>query len=364
MNESNIKQNQQYTEKSKEEIDILEVGSQAWGAFKKFLIGIKDLLLFSIILLKDITISVIIFLIRKWLWITAFTMVGLIFGFLFYNAIRPSYLFISEGETGGIDNSVVIDHVNRLGQLTGDTLLLANYLNLTIDQAKEIRSIKACYGIDETGDGKPNFIDITGKKYKHKDSTKIRLSSFVHFRVSLYDRNVLPAVREGLFNYIKSNIYIQDLYRIDRKQREDMITSLDKEILRLNKIDSVQRARIRNKDELSTDKGQVIFLNNNEPEIRLLYTDILSLFNQRQELQKHIDLIREPVLIVHNFIPVNQKEKPLIWFLIRFGGIMAIIGIVCAMIWQYHKRIWELIQEDSGQKILEQIREDSKKYKS
>jgi len=360
MNESNIQQN---TGKPNDEIDIFEVGSRTWGAFKKLLIGIKDLISFLIILTKDIILSIIIFILRKSLWIASFTVVGMIFGYMLFNVQRPSYLYISEGETGGIDNTVVIDHVNRLDQLIGDTLQLAHYLNLSYEQAKKIRSIKACYGIDINGDGKPDYIDITGKKYRHKDSTQIRLPSFVQFRVSLYDKDILSVVSEGLFEYIKNNTYIQNLYKIDKEQRETLIKGLDKEIARLEKIDSVQRSRIRSKDELNTEKGQMIFLNHNEPEIRLLYTDILLLFSQKQELQRHIDLIREPVLIVHNFIPTNQKERPLLWYFIRYGGLMAILGIVCAMIWQYHRKIWELLKEDSGKKILEQIREDSTKYK-
>jgi len=359
MNESNIQQN---TGNSKDEIDIFEVGSRTWGAFKKLLIGIKDLISFLIILTKDIIVFITIFLLRKSLWITSFTLVGMIFGFILYSVQRPSYLFLCEGETGGIDNTVVIDHVNMLNQLIGDSLQLAHYLNLTIEQAKEIRSIKACYGIDVDGDGKYDYIDITGNRFKHKDSTQIRLPSFVQFRISLYNKDMMPVVREGLFNYIKNNSYIQDLYEIDRKQRDKLIIGLDREIIRLEKIDSFQRARLRIYDDLSSDRGQMVFLNYNEPEIRLLYTDILTLFNQRQELQRHVDLIREPVLIVHNFIPTNQKERPLFWYFIRYGGLMAVLGIACAMIWQYRRRIWELLKEDSSKRILEQIREDSTKY--
>ena len=360
MNETNIQQN---SGKTSDEIDLFEVGSRTWNAFKKLLTGIKDLISFLIILTKDVIVSIIIFLLRKSLWIASFAVVGMIFGFILFSVQRPSYLYTCEGETGGIDNSVVIDHVNRLEYLIGDTLLLANYLDLTPDQAKEIRSIKACYGIDETGDGKPNYIDVTGKKYRPKDSTQTRLPSFVHFRVSLYDKDVLPAVSEGLFKYIKNNTYIKDLYKIDKEQREAQIDGLDREIARLEKIDSVQRARIHSKNESNTEKGQLVFWNYNEPEIRLLYSDILKLFDQRQDLQRHIDLIREPVLIVHNFIPTNQKEKPLFWYFINYGGIMAVLGIACALLWQYRRRIWELLKEDSGRRILEQIREDSAKYK-
>ena len=362
MEESKIEQNKKSAEK--EEIDILEVGSQVWYAFRKLFIGIKDLISFIIILLKDITVSIIIFMIRKSLWIVSFALTGMILGFVFYNAIKPSFLFTCEGETGGIDNSVVIDHVNRLDLLKGDTVLLAKYLNISNKQAKEIRSIKACYGIDLTGDGKPNYIDFTGKRYNDKDSMQTRLPSFVHFRVSLYDRDMLPVVREGLFNYIKNNAYIKDLYQIDRQMRENLIKGLDKEIERLDKIDSVQRERISGRNEVGAEKGQLVLLNGSEPEIRLLYDDILSLFNQREQLQRHVDLIKEPVLIVQDFIPVQLEERPLIWYFLRFGGFMALLGILCAMIWQYHKKIWEMIKEDSGQKILEHIREDATKYKS
>jgi len=396
MEESNIKQNQQNTEKAdleidrfeanisfknreetkgkaENEIDLLEVGSKMWNAGSKLWDALKSLLFdlwklvsFIIILLRDIVLSIIIFLVRKSLWIISFTIVGMMIGAGLFNFVKPSYLYISEGNTGGIDNSVVIDHVNRLDNMIGDTILIANTLNLTYEQAKSIRYIKACYGIDETGNGKPNYIDISGKKFRHKDSTQTRLPSFVQFRVSLYNKDVMPAVRNGLFQYLNNNNYIQELYRVDRQQREDLIVGLNKEILRLDKIDSVQRERILNKKEdIGTKEGQYVFFSAPpEPEIKLLYEDILPLFERKQVLKKHVELNKQPILIIHDFSPTDRVERPLAWFLIWFGGIMAVFGIICAMIWQYHKRIWEIIQEDSGKKILEQIKEDSTKYKS
>ena len=344
MNESNIQQN---TGKSNDEIDLFEFCLRMWDAFKKFMISIKDLIVYIIVHTKDIIVSIIIFLLRKSLWIASFAIIGIILGFILFNVQRPSYLFTSEAETGGIDNSVVIEHVNRLNRLIGDPPLLANHLDLTVEQAKEIRSIKACYGIDQTGDGKPDYIDITGDKFKNKDTSQTRLPSFVHFRLSLYDKDVLPAVRNSLYQYIKKNAYIQDLYRIDREQRKALIDELDKEILGLGKIDSVQISRMYRKFDSNAEKGQMFILNNNEAEIKLFYTDVLKLFKRKQELQRHIDLIHEPVLVVHDFVPTILAEKPLSWYFIRFGGTMAVLGIFCALIWQNRKRIWEILKEDS-----------------
>ena len=347
MDESNIQQN---TDKSHNEIDLFEFGLRIWEAFKKFMVSIKDLIVYLIIHTKDFIVSIIIFLLRKSLWIASFAIIGIMIGFIVFSVQRPSYLFTSEVETGGIDNSVVIEHVNRLEQLIGDTLLLSKHLNLTIEQAKEIRSIKACYGIDQNGDGKPDYIDITGDKFRHKDTSQTRVPSFVHFRLSLYDKDVLPAVRNSLYQYIQKNTYIQNLYKIDREQKKALIDELDKEILGLGKIDSVQLARMYRKFDSNAEKGQMFILNNNEAEIKLFYNDVLKLFNRKQEMQRHVDLIHEPVVIIHDFIPTALKERPLRWYFIRCGGMMAVLGIVCAVIWQYRRSIWKLLKEDSDNK--------------
>ena len=330
MSETNIPQN---TGNHNDEIDIFEFCSRMWAAFKNFLINIKDLI-----------VSIIIFLIRKSLWIITFALFGMILGYVFYNLSKKGYISSIEGETGGIDNTVVIDHINKLDQLKGKPSLLANYLGMGIEQVKAINYIKACYGIDINRNGKWDYVDYK-KTYNPKDTTQRRVPSFVHIRISVNDESILPALRKCLLQYINNNAYIQVLYKIDREQKLALIDELDKEI---KKIAELQEARIR-KEASNVELGQLT-LQLNEPETKLFYTDILSLYNQKQSIKKNLEISDEIITVVQDLTPLDQEERSVLKYIAILGGAMAVLGIFCALCWQYRKRIWELIREDAGRR--------------
>ena len=338
MNETNLQQN---NSKPNDEIDIFEFCSRIWGAFKQFLIDIRELI-----------VSIVIFLIRKSLWIVSFAIAGMLMGYLLYGVSRPFYTSVLEGNTGGIydidaknyiggvDNSVVIDHINKLKQVTREPSLLANYLGMSIGQAKEIRSIKASYGIDVNKDLKPDYVDEK-ETYNPKDTNQIRVPSFVHIKVSVYDENIFPVLRKGLLRYINNNTYIQELFRIDRLQKEEMIRVIDKEIKMINDL---QQARIHK--ESSVEQGTMRIVGN-EPELRLFYGDVLSLQRRKQMLEKNLEISDEVIMIVHDFTPLQQEERTVLKYTAVLGASMAVLGLFCALFWQYRKRIWKLVREDS-----------------
>jgi hypothetical protein len=313
-----------------------------WVAFKNFLAGIKNLI-----------VSFIIFLIRKSLWIVSFALAGMLIGYLLYSFSRPFYTSSLEGNTGGIynadhrnylggvDNSVVIDHVNKLNLAISKPSLLANYLGMGVERVKEIRSIKAYYGIDVNKDYRPDYIDDKDE-YNPLDTAQNRVPSFIHIRVSVYDENILPELRKGLFRYINNNAYIQELFNLDRLQKHELINELEKEI---QKIEEFQQARLLK--ESNIEKGAVVNLQS-EPEPKLFYQDKLNLYNRKQLLEKNLKISDEIIVVVQDFTPLENEERPLLIYVIVLGGSMAVLGFFCALLWQYRKRIWKLIREDSN----------------
>jgi len=327
MSESIIQQN---TGRPNDEIDIFEFCSRMWTAFKNFLIAIKDLI-----------ITLIIFLIRKSLWIVSFALIGMILGFVLYSISRPIYASLLEGNTGRLDNAVVIDHINKLDRVTSKPALLANYLGINTEQAEAIRSIKAYYGIDINRDWKPDYVDYD-EKYNPKDTMQVRVPSYVYIKVSVYDENILPILRKGLFQYVNSNAYIQELFEIDRVHRKDLLEGIKKEI---SKIDSLQRTRFRK--ETAVEKGQMNIRLNNEQRTDLYYDDILKLTEQMHFIDKSLKISDETIVVVHDFTPLQQEERPIVKLVLILGVSMAVLGIFCSLIWQYRKTIWELIKDES-----------------
>jgi len=326
MSESNIQQNKG---KPNDEIDIFEFSIRISNAFKNFLIGIKDYF-----------ISFIIFLIRKSLWISSFAVAGVLLGYLLYGISKPSYSSLMEGHTSGLDNTVVIDHINKLSKLRGKPDLLANYLDITENQAKDIKSIKACYGIDINRDGKTDYIDYK-EKYNPKDTNQMRVQSHIYLQVAVYNERIFNDLRQGLLQYIVSNKYLKELFKIDTIQKRQMINEIDIEIL---KIDSLQRSRFRK--NMYPPNTNMLFMGN-EPEIKLFHEEKLSLFSRRQRLVRDIEISDEIIVIIHDFTPLAEEENPILVYILIFGGSMAILGIFCSLLWQHRKKIWALIREDT-----------------
>ena len=325
MNETNIQQNMG---KPNDEIDIFEFCARMWNAFKNFLADIKNFF-----------VSIIIFLIRKSLWIASFAIAGIVLGFLFYGFSKTSYSSWMEGNTGDLDNSIVIDHVNRLNQVAGKSALLADFLNITKEQAEQVGSIKAFYGIDVNKDDKPDFIDFN-ETFNPNDTNQLRAPSFIYIRVTVYDEDILPTLRNGLIHYINSSTYLQDLFNISRLQKEQMIRNLQHEI---EKIDSLQRSQFRRRDNF--DNRQTFSLSNT-PLLQTFQHEMRFLYEEIQTLERELELSNEIIVIVHDFMPLSEEVFTILKSVFISGGVMALLGIFFALAWQHRKRIWELIREE------------------
>ena len=322
MNESN-------NSKPNDEIDIFEFSSRIWLVFKNFLASIWNFI-----------ISVFVFLLRKSLWIMSFGFAGVLIGCLLYGISPSAYVSSLEADTGGVDNSVVINHINKLNKVVDKPDLLANYLGLSLEQADAIHSIKAYYGIDINKDGKPDYIDFS-EKYNPRDTNQIRVPSFVHVMVSLYDESVLPDLRMGLFQYIENNEYLQKLFKIDKEQKDQLVKELNTEIAKIDTLRKVQLLK-----DLTPDKGQTVVIGN-IPETKLFYTDMLLLYERKQGIEKSLTLNTEIILVVQDFTRLQQEEKTATNMAIKYGIAMAIMGLFCAFLWQYRIIIWKLITENS-----------------
>jgi len=322
MDTSNIQQN---TGKANDEIDIFEFCARMWGAFKNFLSSTLNFF-----------VTIIIFLIRKSLWIVSFTLAGFLIGYLLYSTSVPVFSSWMEGNTGDLDNRIVIDHINRLNQVTGNNKLLAEYLNIKVEQAEQISSIGAFYGIDINRDKVPDFIDFNNS-YNPRDTGQVRLPSFIYIKVTVFDETILPALRNGLIQYIDDSPYIQEFYNISRRQKLQTIAEIQTEI---EKIDSLQRSQFRK----MPDNLQTLLLNNQSVQ-QLFHNEVLWLHSTKQNLELSLLISDEIITVVHDFMPLSEEVAPITRYVMIYGFVMGFLSIFAALIWQYRKKIWKLIIE-------------------
>jgi len=323
MKEINSEQNQR---NYNDEIDIFDFCFRLWKELKNILTIVKDYILL-----------IIIFLIRKSLWIASFAVAGIICGYTIYVMSKQSYSSLLEGFTGCLDNKKVISHINRLSKLSDDPDLLASFLNITVEQAEEVKSVNAYYGIKINGSKNTDFIDFDDR-YNPLDTNQMRVPSYVYIQVSVYDKSVIPELREGLLHYVKSNTYINEHFRVCRDHQQQIINQIDVEI---QMIDSLQHSRFRKDIHPNT---QLVFMNM-EPDFRLFHEEKLGLLSRKHQLEKELEFSEEIITIVHDFTPLAFEDNPKSIYLMISGSIMAVMGLFSALLWQYRKRIWRLIIE-------------------
>jgi len=350
MSESNNKQeqqNQSMNDNSKKEIDLLEVGSKAWD-------GIKSLSIFLLSVSKDFIVFFIVLSIRKALWIILFVIVGILLGFGYYNLKTPYYTSTLEAVTIGVPSSVVINHVNNLENMVSKPELLAEILKMNVEDVKKIRHIKAFFGVDISGDGVMDLIDYENKYDPAKlnplkDTLISRVYDRFFLKVQLYDESIMPVFRDQLLEYIIENNYIQTLFEIDIQLKTDLISELEKEIDKLDTLQMVDVLRKTNRTNrtrmLPIERLETVFLLGNEPELKLFYTDVLSLYNQKQNLQRNVEIAKKPIIVVNDFTPALFEEKPVNYYVIRFAFFMFVMGYACVLLWYYRKRIRKAIVE-------------------
>ncbi|GHT21634.1 hypothetical protein FACS189430_02020 [Bacteroidia bacterium] len=310
---------------SSNEIDLFEFCSRLWDVFISFLIKFKDFI-----------ISIILFLIRKSLWVVSFALFGGVIGYALYFTTIPVYSSYLVAETGQIKSEVFIDHVNRLSKLKANSDALSKYLKINAEDAAKISSIKAYYGIDVNKDRGVDYVDFK-ESYNPKDTSQARVANYLYLRVAVYDEDIFPKLRSGLLHYINDNAYIKMLFEINMQQKGALISELNAEIA---KIDSLQHYQMKQdkanlKDILLTSK----------PDIKLFYSDLLSLYRQKQDLERDTAVFKAPIAIIQNFTPLSLEDRPKSLFAAVAGAIGAVLGLVFALLWQYRKRIWSLIIE-------------------
>jgi hypothetical protein len=120
-----------------------------------------------------------------------------------------------------------------------------------------------------------------------------------------------------------------------------MIMEINKEI---QKIDELQKARIHKESSIEIGTMRVAI---SEPELKLFYGDVLSLQRRKQLLEKNLKISDEIIVIVQDFTPLQQEERTVSKYVVMIGAAMAVLGVFCALLWQYRKRIWKLIKENN-----------------
>jgi hypothetical protein len=87
--------------------------------------------------------------------------------------------------------------------------------------------------------------------------------------------------------------------------------------------------------------NQMVVLN--EKDRKLYHNDKLRLEEKLLKIEKDMTINREPITIVQDFTPLSKAENPYSKYAKNFGLLFAILGFILSIIWQYKRKIFDLI---------------------
>ena len=317
--------NEQITrQQATDEIDLLELFNRMGGGIKRGVLWTYRLIL-----------NFLMLIVRKSLWIVAFTIIGLIVAYVLYQVSRRFYSSEMTAISNSINNTYVVGSINLLNDVfkQKNYPIAANYLNIDINRVQEIKSIEAFYTIDINKDGLPDYTDYKWK-YNPRDTTK-RLDSYFVIRLEVYDESIFAQVRDGIKNYIYKNKFILDNNNERIRQNKILIETIENEIRKLDSLQKVEYFELPQMQRATSNQMVVL----NEKDRKLYHDQKLALEREKLRLEKDININSEPITVVQDFTPLSKAENPYSKYAMKIGLLFAVIGFFVSILWQHRKTI-------------------------
>jgi len=314
-----------------DEIDLIELFNKIGNSIKKGAMWI-------ISRLQDL----ILLLIRKSLWIISFSIIGAFVGYSFFKATPRYYSSQMVAVSNALDNNYIVSSINLLDDLFkgGNHDIAANYLEIPVENAKQIKSIGAYYGIDVNKDKLTDYVDYT-ETYNPKDTSIRRITDFFYVKMEVFSETVFAQARDGIKKYINKNNFVIDNNQVRIAQSEELIKSIDQEIKKLDSLQRIQYFEIPKSQKANNTQMVVL----NEKEMKLYHEQILALQQQKLRLQKDITINKDPITVVQDFTPLSKAENPVTKYLINWVALFSLLGFIVSLLWQFKKAIIQLIKD-------------------
>jgi hypothetical protein len=209
-----------------------------------------------------------------------------------------------------ISVSDLVSHVNRLQLFCKqkNTAALAEAISSSHDQIKNILDISAYWVIDKGADGIPDYIDYSNSQNVY-DTVNVRMPDRFDIRVRIKTPQDLSKVRDGILRYINSDSLFKQRNRLRIRQYNELV---DRYSYDIKQLDSLQKVKYfeESRNVLPRGGGQMVFLQ--EQKTQLIYPDIQSLYDKKQNLETDLNLYRDAVTVLSDFtLPANRDNGAL-----------------------------------------------------
>ncbi|HOP05507.1 MAG TPA: hypothetical protein PL017_12360 [Tenuifilaceae bacterium] len=314
---------------SNDEIDLIELFTRMWEGFKN-----------GVIWLLNALKNLLIFIIRKSVWIGTFALFGAVLGYILYIGVPNYYSSQATIRSNGISNIYVIDFVNQLQELLSNRNYdaISQRLNINVDDVDKIKSIGAYYGIDINEDRNVDYIDFENT-YDPLDSTIVRLPAVLYIKIELWKMDVYTTLKTSVVDYVSKNPFIITNNNLRIKQALEQIDYINEEVQKLDSLQNIQYFEVPKTQR--TSNTQMVVLN--EKDFKLYHSILLDLKRSKQGLERDLELYGEPITILQPFTELALVKENLLSAILPKFIFFALLGFIVSILWHFRRGIYEAI---------------------
>ncbi len=352
---SNNNANQTNNRQNDNEIDLIQLFNSIGISIKKLFIIIQKLLL-----------SALYFILRNFIVLIAIISIGIAINYFtnFLNSkpkipkkiqksVFNSHMIV---KTNIIPNQIIINYINKLGELTKkeNKSILTEELNIDSITASKITNIAAFWFIDKNKDGIADYIDFNNVSLKStNDTVSGRIENYFDIELKYTETIDVLMISKKLIDYINKNPYFTKANELRKKYLSESYHTIELELIKIDKI----QENYSKKNYLITESGKLINLSSKQiydtEEIKLQQNLIFSLEDKKQSVLKQLELYPDIVTIIENFTPSkvpilikSTNNKPINKSAhSKYSYIFILLGIIGILIFENRKKIAELIKE-------------------
>lgn len=231
-------------------------------------------------------------IIRKWIFLLIFLVVGAGLGTASYYYTKPVYASTLVLSSNALSNEFCADLINNLNVLVKDKTpeLLAKKLNITISSAQSIKEIEF-----------ENYNEKLKKKYEDKDSIVLGLPFKI--KVYAYTTTIFDTLNSELVNYLENNKYSL----IRKKIKVDNINKLRQKIAtEIYQIDSLKFVVSSNLFPRGNQSG---FVFGQPIDPMNMFKEGITLFKEDLDLSTSL-ILSENIQVIQDFSPRAKPDSP------------------------------------------------------
>lgn len=312
MENNRIEQNKEY------EIDLIEIKD-------KFISFVK----------KSVA-TVIMFLIRRGLWLLLFAFLGGVAGYFYHtHFFVPKYRTTSLIHVNHLHPVYVVLHVEELNAFlkNGERANVARLLSLSEEDVAQIENVKAYWLLVDDEE----FKEIL-PKVDLQDSVRMIFKQLVHIEFIVTNCNVIPKLSDALTHYIEHNESFAQEIQVEKQHFTKMIDKTDRQIALLDSL-VLKKGHYFEK---TGNKDNFIFLN--EPES--YHFDILSLYEKKHGYVRKKIFESTAFRTLTDFPNINKPITGRRDIIRTFAFWLTFIGILFFVLFDNRKKIAGFIKEN------------------